>query len=269
MKNRIVQTLERLRRAVWTYKQPLTSVPSIIGAPVSDLFVWRKSNDWETFFELIDLPSLFSKEKKVGRSATFTFFDNKGELILHKSVNVEPFRRKTLALSEIIGSVESEYGTFCVFHNETPENISANGSHIAERGYLSYRYRKGPLRAYLHGNLDAVCQLPERKIQMLGGQSVLQREFHLQHLLTNPGQYELAMVNPTAIVQSITCQSLSLEGQVLKQEKIKINPKGCYFFNLEPSVIHNRQLVAIKSRMVMARPIIFRELNQVMDVVHG
>jgi hypothetical protein len=269
MNNWIKAVKKRLRRAIWVYKQPLTLVPTLNGAPVSDLFLWRNSNEWETFFELIDMQALFTGAVNAGRSVKIIFFDAKGRLFLEKSVNMEPFRRKTLAVSEIIGNVGGEYGTFAVFHSHTPKELTSIGSHLAERGYLSYRHRQAPLRAYVHGNLDAVAHLSDHCLQLLGGRSLLQREFRLQHILARQGVYELGIVNPTVTNQAIICQKLSGDRKVIGEERTYLPPRGSHFFRIMPTSNQNWQWIVLRSRLVMARPIIFRLENDTADVFHG
>jgi hypothetical protein len=259
--------IERLRRATWSYKQPLTRVPDIAGAPVSDLFLWRNSDDWETFFELTDLLALFAGPDGAGRSVTFSFFDADGRLFLEKTIDVMPNRRNTMALSHLIGKEHGSAGTFAVFHTHSPQVIRDLGSFIAERGYVSYRYRAFPLRAYVHGNLDAIARLPDQGLQLLGGQSVRLREYNLQHALVAHGCYELAIVNPTPIKQIIDCQILFEDGKLLSFQTVGLAPRGSHLFKVTPEQAQQR--VVMSSRLIMARPLVFRIHNQTMDVFHG
>lgn len=259
--------IERLRRATWSYKQPLTCLPLDAGAPVSDLFVWRNSGEWETFFELTDLPALFGASNDAGRSATLVFFDAAGQAFLEKTVEIPPGRRYTLALSEIVGNDHGPAGTFSVFHTHTPPGLKALGSYLAERGYVSYRYRAAPLRAYVHGNLDAIARLPDQSLQLLGGQSVRRREYSLQHALLAPGSYELGIVNPTRKKQRIVCRTLSASGKLLGSQAMTLAPRGCHLFRVAPE--HEQQRIVMSSRLIMARPLVFRIQNQTVDVFHG
>ncbi len=259
--------IERLRRATWTYKQPLTLVPAIAGAPVSDLFLWRNSAEWETFFELTDLPALFAGPDSAGRYVTLVFFDAAGQPFIKKTVEISPGRRITLALSAIIGSDHGPVGTFSVFHTHTPESLQALGSHLAERGYVSYRYRCAPLRAYVHGNLDAIALLPDQSLQLLGGQSVRCREFHLQHALGMQGYYELGIVNPTPNKQRVVCRTLYVNGKLIDLQSVDLAPRGSHLFRATTQ--HTQQRIVISSRLVMARPLVYRIQNQTMDVFHG
>ena len=47
--------IKKLKRGIWTYRQPLSLKPRNFTEPVSDLFVWRKSSIWQTFFDLYDI----------------------------------------------------------------------------------------------------------------------------------------------------------------------------------------------------------------------
>lgn len=259
--------IERVRRATWSYKQPLTRVPAIAGAPVSDLFVWRNSEEWQTFFELTDLPALFAGPDRAGGHVTLVLFDAAGQPFLEKTVEITPGRRNTLALSEIIGSRFGPVGTFSVFHAHTPQSLQRLGSHLAERGYVSYRYRGAPLRAYVHGNLDAIARLPDQSLQLLGGQSIRRREYNLQHALGMQGYYELGIVNPTPKKQRIVCRTLSASGKLLDSQTVDLPPRGSHLFRVAPE--YAQQRIVMSSRLIMARPLVFHIQNQTMDVFHG
>ena len=262
-----MRQIERLRRATWTYKQPLTHVPTIAGAPVSDLFVWRNSEEWETYFELTDLPGLFEEPKSTVGHVVLVFFNASGQSFLEKVVEIRTGHRKTLALSTLIGKNHGIAGVFSVFHEHTPKRLQALGSYVAERGYVSYRYLGSPLRSYVHGNLDAIARLPDQSLQLLGGQSVRLREYNLQHVLEKQGRYELGIVNPTLKMQRIVCRTLSASGKMMGSQTTTLPPCGSHLFEVSPE--HVQQRIVISSRLVMARPLVFCIHNQTMDVFHG
>jgi hypothetical protein len=259
--------IERVRRATWSYKQPLTCVPAIAGAPVSDLFVWRNSEEWETFFELTNLPALFEGPDGASGHVTLVLFDAAGQLFCEQTIEITPGRRNTLVLSGIIGSELGSVGTFSVFHANTPQFLQGLGSHLAERGYVSYRYQGAPLRAYVHGNLDAIARLPDQSLQLLGGQGIRCREYNLQHALGTQGYYELGIVNPTPKMQRIVCRTLSASGNLLGSHTVELSPRGSHLFRVVPEQAQQR--IVMHSRLIMARPLVFRIENQTMDVFHG
>ena len=268
MIHQIHRLTKRVRRAIWNYRQHLTHVPEVQGATVSDLFIWRSSSEWETFFEIIDMPSLFTLDKcEESHEVQIVFFDKLGHSFLETTVEVTPNRRKTLALSEFIQKEHGEIGTFCIFHSHTPKSLCDIGSHLAERGYTSYRYHGAPLRSYVHGNLDAIANVPEKGLQHLGGKSFLSRQYCLQYCLEAPNTYELAIVNPTPAKQKIICRSFSLGNVLLDSQVVWLPPKGCHTFKVVPK--HGQQRVVFSSHLVMARPLIFKVSDHKIDVFHG
>lgn len=267
MRGAIKQFFNRIRRASWSYKQPLTLSPAVAGVPVSDLFVWRNSADWETFFELTDLPGLFTGSDNAENMVTLMFFDETGLLFLEKTIVTQSNKRNTLDLNQFIDGKHGDAGTFSVFHGCKPKKIGELGSYLSERGYVSYRYKGGVLRSYVHGNYDAIARLPDQTLQLLGGTGLRRREYHLQLALVNGSTYQLSIVNHAAKTQRISCKMLSSKGGILDSQAIDLTPRGVHFFKLKPQ--HDGHRVVIISQLIMARPIVFQIQNQTVDVFHG
>ena len=148
----ISKKIEYLRSAIWNWKQPLLRIPTFSSSLVSDLFIWRSSPEWETFFELIDIPSLFEDQNGLGY-VTVIFFNTNGMQVLEKKIWLYPNRRRILNVSFLIGREYGEIGTFAVFHSSTPKVISNLDAFLAERGYVNYCYRNSPLKSYCHVKL--------------------------------------------------------------------------------------------------------------------
>ena len=262
--------IARARRALWTFKQPLTKTPKLMGVPVSDLFVWRNSDVWQTFFELTDISGLFvDHEKMPEHYVTFFFFDNEGVLLFEKRLDLICNQRQTIDLSVFLLDSKCTFGTFCVFHSYTPKVVSDLGSFITERGYVSYRYNGAPLCAYVHGNFDAISLWPDKRMKMLGVKSFLPREFRVQHELLGPALYEIGVVNSSSKVQHLSCQILSIQsGKILDIYKTVMLPRGVHVFQVKLEQSATARVI-IKSHLVMARPLVFRINNHKMDVFHG
>ncbi len=262
--------IKKLKRAPWSFKQPLTKKPELSGLPVSDLFVWRKSEDWETYFELIDIAALFDEHIDLTRQyATIYLFDSNGVLFNKENIQLEKNIRQTINLNSFLKDAGSEYGTFSVFHGRTPTEIIHAGSFLAERGYVSYCYKEAPVRSYVHGNLDAITLYPEGELQLLGSRSLLPREYRLQYELSNPACYEIGVVNPTSSDVKLSCITLKLDdGEVMEIQKTKIKQRGTHVFKFDLSSAENAKVI-IRSHLVMARPLVFRTENRNMDVFHG
>ena len=260
--------LQRLQRASWTYRQPLTRVPSQAGAPVSDLFLWRKGPDWQTSFELTDMAGLYEAVDNSVRGKTcIRLFDASGNPIGQQEFAPPLYRRQQIDISALAQATEDCVGTFSVFHSHTPDAVQQLGSHLAERGYVSYRFRDAPLRAYVHGNLDA-ASLEHQKMVLLAGSGPLSREYRLQHELLPGSLYDIAIVNPSSSRQTIMCEVLNIASACNPQVLIvTLAPGACHLFALRPGSTSQR--IVIRSRLVMARPLIFRIEDQRMDVLHG
>lgn len=263
----MIRYLDILRRAAWKFRQPLTAVPSSPSAVVSDLFVWRQTETFTTYFELISIPSLFSTITPSARNATLVFFDSCGLKISEAELSIDPYSRHTINLSQFLPESPDSYGTFAVFHSFTPSPVTSLGSFIAERGYVGYSYKSSVLLSYVHGNLDAIARLPDASLQMLGGKSLLRRCYMLQHLLTSPYHYEIAVINPTNSSQLIRCDVLSLSGRLLQTFNVSLESRALHFFPVSP--YHEELRLVLYSRLVMARPLVFRSHDSGLDVFHG
>ena len=266
----ITSKLERFRRALWTWRQPLTRRPADTATQISDLFVWRNSREWQTSFELIDLPALFADiGDAVARYATMVVFDQNGHRFLEIRLDLLPNRRQTIDLSAFIGDSHGEVGTFAVFHSSYPPALKNMGSFLAERGYVSYRYRDAPLRTYVHGNFDAIALGPKGELEFLGASGLLPREYRLQHEMRGSVLYELGMVNTTAVIKHCTCQLISINtGMIISCQRVKLTPGGVQVISFQINKSDTARMV-IKSRLVMARPLVFRIQNYKLDVFHG
>jgi len=267
----IAPKIDRLRRAIWTWRQPLTRMPASAASPISDLFVWRSSEEWQTFFELIDIPSLFLIEGDEGeRYVNLIFFDRAGMRVLEQRIKLQADCRQTLDISALVGRTHGQSGTFAVFHTRTPPSITKLGSFLAERGYVSYCYRGAPLRAYVHGNLDAMSLGADGKLQLLGGAGILRRKYNLQHEMQPGVMYEFAMVNPTPTAQRCSCRLISMTSgkKILDVQVVNVLPGGSELISMQADKSESVRMV-IESRLVMARPLVFRIQNLKLDVFHG
>ncbi len=257
---------KRIKRARWTYRQGLTKKPKEINSKISDLFVWRNSHEWETFFELVDISSLFMQKNSNVHYADIVLFNSAGEKILTKKVKLNKNERMVISLSKLLLLIDNsgEFGTFAIFHSCIPKVVSNLNSFIAERGYLSYRYKKSPLRSYVHGNLDAIND----NLQMLGGSGVLSREYRLQYELNNKSFYELGIVNASKGVKKISCKIIGKNNEIIKKSVISVQPRGVglFFVNFDSQRFAR---VIIGSKLVMARPLVFRVNKDYFDVFHG
>lgn len=256
--------LRKVKKMPWVLAQPLTEKPNIQQSVISDLFVWRFNEDWNTYFELLDLASLFGDEGQ--HQVDIVFFDKNGEKFLQKSIELSGLYRKVLDISKVLSMLKqlpSDYGTFCVFHKKIPHSILKLQSFIAERGYVSYRYKNAPLCSYVHGNLDAI----DDSLTLLSGSSFLNRQYNLQYLLEMDKTYEIALVNSSKKNKKVEFKVINFIDSIWMEKCITIQPKQVFILTIEN--IPNPKYLIIKSKIIMARPVVFSFDKDKMDVFHG
>jgi len=280
--------ITKAKQFLWLLHQPLTKTPSKQFSPVSDLFLWRKSENWETFFDLTNLASLFYDTNGESKSlfdngpVRIVIFDSNGKVVNDIKFNPPTYKQLRVNISRLACGTRDKEGTFCVLHSSTPPAISKLGCFLAERGYVSYSYCGCELRSYVHGNLDAVSALSDDRIERLGGTSFFLRQFRLQYELLGKAKYEVAIVNPSTSKQDIFCDviearhkpSINKESRsnspseiVTKVLHVVLQSGGCHIFEVKPGDTPKR--LRIRSRLVMARPLVFCLNDTTMDVFHG
>lgn len=261
--------IERIRRAIWIYKQPLTRLPAELGYPISDLFIWRKSEDWSTYFELIDISGLFL-ENSEDNHAQFIFFDADGKKLKEEKIFIKKNQKNTIDISNLLKNHREKFGTFCIFHSSTPEKVKKLKSFIAERGYISYRYNNAPIKSYVHGNFDAVCLQANKKIELLGNQGILNRHYRIQHQFLGESSYELYMINPTRKTVKIDCVLTNFDNDKSKSIFFTktLSAGGATFFYLEKDISPAYNVV-MRSKMIMPRPVVGKFTDNNFDIFHG
>ena len=266
-------TINRIKKSIWTFRQHLSYTPKSSNACISDLFVWRYSKKWKTYFELFDIPSLFSG-KAENNYVDIVLFDSKGDFLVRKKINLHSNERNTICISDILKGlyqfeVEGDIGTFSIFHSHVPKKIKELKSYIAERGYVSYQYNNKPIRSYVHGNYDAISS-HNKEMKMLGGRSFLKRKYRLQYIFNNKDElYEIGIVNTFEKKTKITYKVVSSKTEKLIEAITKTLPsKGIAIFPLK--VNNNTPVrIIIESKLVMARPVVFSVNKDNLNIFHG
>jgi hypothetical protein len=117
----------------------------------------------------------------------------------------------------------------------------------------------------VHGNFDAISK-SENKLELLMGHGKLRQSYNLQHILTGPSAYEIALVNPTDKQQDVKIKIENIESDI--DEKYSIPSRGLEIIKVK--VLDNQtSRVKIISKMFMARPTVFRYTSNSLDVFHG
>ena len=251
--------------------QPLTHKPKNQSSQISDLFIWRETLEWQTYFDLIDIPGLFDFASK-NTNATLIIFDRSGKMLFNESIKFTSSQVTRVKISDYLKKIKKKdigkYGTFAIFHSRIPEKVLKTNSYITERGYVSYLFKNSTIRSYVHGNLDAIALNANLKLSFLAGTSFFYRQYKLQHQLQGPGIYEIAIINPTQKTKKFLFETKSLQNKCLTKDYKFIKPGEMF---LLPIKLNNKDSVRliITSRIVMARPLVFKVLDNEMNVFHG
>jgi len=256
--------LKKVRKAPWVLGQRLTKKPASDQSVISDLFIWRCSQDWNTYFELLDMASLFGDHEQ--HQIDIIFFNDRGNEFHRQSIELSGLYRQVLDISDTLsalGELSGDYGTFAVFHQQIPSGVSEIKSFLSERGYVSYQYKNASLRSYMHGNLDAI----DNSLAPLGGSSLISRRYNLQYLLKPNKDYEIALVNASLPKKIVEFNVVSFSGKAHIRERIVLKSRQVFVLPIKNLPSDSRLI--IRSKMIMARPAIFCFDNNKVDVFHG
>ena len=258
--------LEKLRLLLWKIGQPLTKIPPSSNAAVSDLFIWRHTDEITTYFELLNLPYLLNFSAP-HPSVTLVIFNCYGDILSEVNIDYSPNLRHRIKLRDYLPAACGTYGSFSIFHH--PRNLSPDiyKSFIAERGFTSYKFASTPVHSFVHGNLDAIARLDDDSLSPLGGSSIRNRTYKLQFNLRITETYEFIIVNPSKSAQIIEFTVLNFSSNVIFSETINLASLACHIFRYTAS--DDDQLALFTSKLIMARPLVFRYQGNSIDVFHG
>lgn len=253
------------------FESAFVKKPQSKTSVISDLFIWRSNISWQTYFELLDVYGLIScdLDNSFNRKTNIVFFDKNGELLFKKVLEGNVFARNTLDIQGLLAESNipitklGEYGTFAIFH--FIDKPIETASLLTDRGYCGYEFNNSQFRGYVHGNFDAVAKT-DQELEFLMGYGKFRRPYNLQHILTGPSAYDIALVNPTNISQKI---KIVIEKNGIKSFVYNILPSGGLSITNVPLLESESARIKIISRMYMARPSVFRYTNDSMDVFHG
>jgi hypothetical protein len=265
---RATKVKRRLKFAIFIGKN-LTKVPSDKSAVISDLFPIKTNSDWKTEFELLNVAGLIIGDNVLNKkySVDFYFFSASGKLLGIRSVELKNIGRQTTSLATYLDHELQDAKTFAVFHPNLQDDFDMAGSYLAERGYAGYEFKNLGVKGYVHGNLDAVA-LSKGSIEPLGQTSLISRFYTVQHCLTGPSKYEFVFTNPTSRKIKITPYISYSPNKWSKCESFQIASLGTYTHSVTVND-SERAYVRFKSRLSLARPVVFRIANDSMDVFHG
>ena len=252
-----------------TYKGvSMTKIPSK-GAVVSDLFILRVENNWQTYFEYLNLNSILIPSDAYENNVIKVYFYTKDGICKgFTKVTLKDSFKVTVNINELAAELNIyEDCTFAIFHTKLNTWISDFGSFISERGYIGYyNTKKGGIKGYVHGNLDAISKnVRSNNISLLGDYSYINKEYRLQHLFDPKYNYELFIVNPTAVPQKIILIEKSEDR--INEKHFLVQPGGFINYSVINDIFEKR--IIIKSKLYLSRPVVFKIMSKSFDVFHG
>ena len=244
-----------------------TKIPLRKDDVISDLFPLRIENNWNTHFELLNILKILSPKidnLKI-KKACFVFFSRDGKKLGEHYINIFDQTKMTVDLKQICNKLKIfKDGTFAVFHQTDFIDIIKNNSFLTERGYVGYSNEDyGPIKAYVHGNFDAISG--SYKFKLLGVTSFFKKKYHIQYKFNDNFDYELKWVNTSNKLMNIEIYDSFFD----KKHTIKIKPGGLKSYICNREETSNSRNIFVKSKLNLARPIIFKYMKNSFDVFHG
>lgn len=248
----------------------ITKIPPP-DAVISDLFVLRVEDGWETIFECLQFETLLNPSEKVDlQTLIFCFYTKTGQFITERKVTLPKEIKTTININQLVEDLTlNEDGLFAIFHPQKKYWIRQHDSFLAERGYIGYaNSRLGAIKAYVHGNLDAIARSDSMRTDLLlGNYSFFKKEYRLQHNLEPGNNYELYLVNPTSTKQRFNLVQKTNQ----KEDRIIVDlpPMGLYKYVKTVDKNEDTTFIIIESKLYLARPVVFKIMPSSFDVFHG
>ena len=271
-KNFIKKNIPSRYLEFFSYKAiSITKIPDYKGAVISDLFILRLEDGWETYFECLKFNNIFNPNEKVNQQrVVFCFYKKTGQYILEREVKLSASIKTTLNINQLVHGLNlKEDCLFAIFHPQNKYWIRKHNSFLAERGYIGYANPNlGKIKGFVHGNLDAIARNTSTKEdQLLGNFSFFKKEYRLQHILVKGNTYELFLVNPTQKKQEL--KIIQKTSHTSKETITKIPSNGFFKHCIKANEKEGKINVSIESNLYLARPVVFKIMRSSFDVFHG
>ena len=220
---------------------------------ISDAFLWRTDNGFETVFKFSDILNLFYEIKNT--EVHIDFYSKENNLI--KSIKIKDLKlsNKLLINNEFFGGIK-DYGIFYFYHSS--KDKFTNDDTISNRCYLGYSLNKN-LFSFVHGNTLSKHKLINSKEKETRTDPVKMSLFNnqtykIQKYFGDYDKTELIFCNPTRTNINF----------FIGKNKFLLK-KGCSkILNF-----NNINTISIRSNCLFLRPTVFTYKNKYMDVHHS
>ncbi len=237
-------------------------------AAISDLFVWRCDDVWETEFDLFNISSFVYPEEQPEEECRIILFDKDGRRMGSHSLTLAPFERRVLKLSDYLGS-DRGVGTFAVFHHaDCVSRYEACKTHLTERGYIGYRRRGDTLKSFCHGNLQALSQVPGQDGFSYVAATTAPMRYHPQLILSDSRMIELIYTNPSARSKALSINLFDKDSKKVSERHAIVPARSVRIIKIDNAdrTIHTFDNTG---GIVMWRPVIKKYYDTHFDVMHG
>lgn len=235
---------------------------------VSDLFVWRCDETWETYFDLTHVAGILNPDARQDYTVLLALFSSEGIEIARHTLTVVFSGSRLLCINDLPGT-PAGHGTFAVLHMVPLKPVfGTERTCLAERGYVSYRRKTdaSPLRSYVHGNLYGIAGNPAtRRFRTLTLPMRQTREYQPQVRLDDCTRCEIALVNYSP--RRLQVEAIALrEGEAQQRMHIDIPAGGSVILDSRSLPMER---VALRAKLPMPRPLLFKYYASHFDVFHG
>jgi len=259
-------------RAKFGILPPTEIRPSNQAATISDLFIWRSDDTWETQFSLFNQVTHMFPEKSASDTVSIFIFNNKGDQITRSEVTLSPHERQLIYISDLLPEAcVDTLGTIAFFHDSTEcrDELIAQRTHLTERGYIAYKRKHEVIWNYSHGNLQALSKSPNtHKLGFVAGRLTKSSTYKAQLRFDDCKQFELAYTNPSPTSQKLSINFLDRNDDTIKQESFLVQSRGVIVI-AQDNQDHSIVTVQNKGKLNMWRPTIFKYQENTFDVFHG
>lgn len=225
---------------------------NILCASVSDSFLWRTDNGFQTKFRYSDILNTFFKIEDSW--VEIEFYTKNNKLIKTEKIFNLDHSNEININKKYLNGIE-DYGTFYIYHH-TNEKFSKENV-ISNRCYLGYSHNAN-LYSFVHGNtlakIKEINKKSEINYDIVKISPVKNQYYKIQKYFDNLDKNELFFSNPTSkkIHFTINNKDYSLASWCSLMIEIK-----------------EKKIIEFRSNCLFLRPLIFSYKNDFLDVHHG
>lgn len=219
---------------------------------ISDSFIWRTDNGYETIFKYSDMLKIFLQKNNT--KAEVFFYDSKNNFLKKIYIDKLELSNSIKIDMNLLDGFEG-YGFFHIFFKN--DNLQDNEKTIfSNRCYLGFS-KQGKNISYVHGNTYVLSKSFDFKIKdfnFINTSFFKNQKYRIQNSFKNFDYSELFFTNPTnkKINFSINKENYSINGYcslLIKIDSIKV--------------------VELTSNCYWLRPIVFNYKKNFFDVYHS